>query len=79
MKTILTFQGEDRILREPIMAKTFGKSDAAAVRKWTEERLAAGDSIREIRLGARKEFGAFNWADIIALIIETIKKWLAKK
>ena len=55
------------------------KADESNVRKWCEERLKAGDSIREIRLGARKQFGAFNWADIIALIIEIIKKWLSKK
>ena len=61
------------------MAKTFGKADQAEVRKWTEEQLKAGSSVRQIRLGAREKFGAFDWSTIIALIIEIIKKWLAKK
>ena len=61
------------------MAKTFGKADEARLRKWMDERLAAGDSIREIRLGARKQFGAFDWSQIIALILEIVRKWLNKK
>ena len=61
------------------MAKTFGKADQAEVRKWTEEQLKAGSSVRQIRLGARAKFGAFDWSQIIALILEIVRKWLNKK
>lgn len=59
--------------------KLFGKAEQAEVRKWAEERLKAGDSIREIRRGAREKFGAFEWSQIIALILEIVRKWLDKK
>ena len=61
------------------MAKTFGKADQAEVRKWTEEQLNAGSSVRQIRLGAREKFGDFDWSQIIALILEIVRKWLNKK
>ena len=61
------------------MARSLGKADEAAVRKWCEEQLKAGSSVRQIRVGARDKFGAFDWSQIIALILEIIKKWLDKK
>ena len=52
------------------MARSLGKADEAAVRKWCEEQLKAGSSVRQIRVGARDKFGAFDWSQIIALILE---------
>lgn len=57
----------------------FTKKERSEFESWVNGELEEGAGLFRITARARKRYGAFDWAMIISLIMEIIKKWLESR